>query len=73
MKGNVMKAAFFSINLVFAVLGLVLGVATLLSVSGLSGTHGVAAATVGLGAMLLGAICLCMCGGCLSNRRQHRA
>jgi len=74
MKGNVMKAAFFSINLVFAVLGLVLGVATLLSVSGLSATHGVAAATVvGLGAMLLGGICLCMCGGCLSNRRQHRA
>lgn len=68
-----MKAAFFSINLVFGMLGLVLGVAALLSVSGLSATHGVAAATVGLGAMLLGAICLCMCGGCLSDRRQRQA
>ena len=68
-----MKAAFFSINLVFAVLGVVLGVATLLSVSGLSAAHGVAALAVGLGALLLGGICLCMCGGCLSDRRQHRA
>ena len=68
-----MKTAFFSINLVFAVLGLVLGVTTLSSVAGLSAAHGFAAAAVGLGALLLGGICLCMCGGCLSQRRQRQA
>ncbi|RLJ62089.1 hypothetical protein [Sulfurisoma sediminicola] len=68
-----MKTAFFSINLVFAVLGLVLGIATLLSVSGLGAAHGIAALAVGLGALLLGGICLCMCGGCLSHRRQRQA
>lgn len=68
-----MKTAFFSINLVFAVLGLVLGVTTLSSAAGLSAAHGFAAVAVGVGALLLGGICLCMCGGCLSHRRQREA
>jgi len=68
-----MKTAFFSINLVFALLGLALGVTTLASVAGMGAAHGVAAAAVGMGALLLGGICLCMCGGCLSQRRQDHA
>jgi hypothetical protein len=66
-----MKAVFFSINLVFAIAGLVLGVAACWIA--LSTTQSVAAAIVGVGTLFLARICFCMCGGCLTDRRQHRA
>jgi hypothetical protein len=70
-KGNVMKAVFFSINLVFALAGLILGVAACWIA--LSTTHSVAAAVAGVVTLFLARICFCMCGGCLSDRDQRHA
>ncbi len=66
-----MKAVFFSINLLFSIAGLVLGVAACWIA--LSATHSVAAVIVGVGTLFLARICFCMCFGCLSDRRQHHA
>ena len=69
--GDAMKTIFFSINLVFALAGLILGVAACWIALG--ATHSYTAAIVGVGVLFLARICFCMCGGCLSDREQHHA
>jgi hypothetical protein len=66
-----MKAVFFSINLVFALAGLILGVAACWVALGAS--HDYTAAIIGLGVLFLARICLCMCGGCLTEKDHRHA
>jgi hypothetical protein len=63
-----MKACFFAVNLVFGVLAAVLGVAALLN-----GSHSFAAIVIGVVTLGLGAICFCLCKGCVSHDPKHPA
>lgn len=67
-----MKIVFFAINLIIGIVGLVLGVASIMSVFGASHNY-YAVALIGLGLLAMASVCLCFCGNCVCmSRKQNR-
>ena len=67
-----MKALFFAINLIIGIVGLTLGVASIVNVFGASHNY-YAVALIGLGLVALAGVCLYVCGDCVCcKRKQNR-
>lgn len=65
-----MKVLFFAINLLIGVVGLVLGIASIMNVFGASHNY-YTVALFGVGLVALAGVCLCFCGDCVCGKRKQ--
>ena len=65
-----MKILFFAINLIIGLVGLGLGVVSIVTIFGASHNY-YAVALIGLGLLAMAVVCLRVCGDCICSRKKQ--
>jgi hypothetical protein len=69
-QGKAMKILFFAINLIIGIVGLGLGVVSIVTIFGAS-HHYYAVALIGLGLLAMAVVCLRFCTDCFCQRQKQ--